>query len=217
MSAPASRQLLGRRVRLVMLGVLCGAAAFLAVKFVWQNALGYLQWDAARYGRYWPVRHWLLMHVVAGLVALFCGPLQLWSGLRGATGHAHRWRGRLYTAGVLVGTVGGLAISLRRPTFAGLGLALTMLAAAWVTTTALAILAIRRGKVEQHKELMVRSYVLTCAFVTFRWWIELPILPSLQGPERFVAFGWLCWTVPLLVTELVLQARRMRATAECTR
>ena len=212
-SAPAAQGGLARRAWVVLLGLLAAGAAGLAVKFVWQHAVGFLTWDAARYGRYWPVRHWMLMHVAAGLVALFCGPLQLGSGLRGAAGRAHRWRGRLYAAGVLIGTVAALSISLFRPTFPGLGPGLTMLAVAWISTTALAVVAIRRGHVELHKELMVRSYVLTCAFVAFRWWAELPILTSLKPPDRFAALGWLCWVVPLMVTELIRFARRIAAPA----
>jgi hypothetical protein len=56
---------------------------------------------------------------------------------------------------------------------------------------------------------MVRSYVVTFAFVFFRWFAELPILTSLSPPERYATIGWLCWTLPLLATELVLQGRRI--------
>jgi hypothetical protein len=45
----------------------------------------------------------------------------------------------------------------------------------WVTTTTRAYLAIRRSLIDQHKEWMIRNYVVTFAFVTFR-----VIQPSLQ-------------------------------------
>ena len=140
-STPEAQAALARRARGALLGLLAAAAAWLIVKFAWQHAAGYLTFDAARYGRYWSIRYWMLMHVSAGLVALLCGPWQLWSGLRGATGRAHAWRGRLYVTGVLVGTVSALSISLRRPSFPGLGPGLTMLAVAWISTTALAVTA----------------------------------------------------------------------------
>jgi uncharacterized membrane protein len=191
----------------VLLGLFCVGAGFLAVKFVLQNALGYLHWDAARYGRYWPVRQWMLLHVVGGMVALLCGPLQLWSGLRGTAGRWHRWRGRLYATGVLAGCAGAFWIALTRPAFPGLGVALTALGAAWLATTLVAVVAIKRGDVEQHKQWMIRSYVVTFAFVTFRFWFDLPVLTSLSVPDRYAAIGWLCWVAPLMVTELILQAR----------
>jgi hypothetical protein len=31
----------------------------------------------------------------------------------------------------------------------------------------------------------------------------------MSPPERYSTIGWLCWTVPLLVTELILQGRRI--------
>ena len=39
------------------------------------------------------------------------------------------------------------------------------------------------------------------------WIVELPFMAGL-GPERLAAAGWLCWTLPLLFTEIILQWRR---------
>ena len=36
----------------------------------------------ANFGRLWPNRFWLLLHITGGTAALFAGPFQLWSGLR---------------------------------------------------------------------------------------------------------------------------------------
>lgn len=186
-------------------------AAFFALKFVAEHALKFVHWDVAHYGRYWGVRGWIALHVTGGLVALLCGPLQLWSGLRGRTAKAHRVRGRIYMLGVLVGTAGALWIAIASPAFPALGLPLIGLAGAWVATTGLAWAAIVRGQVALHKELMIRSYVVTFAFVVFRFLADMPVLTSLPLPDRYVAIGWLCWTVPLGITEVILQARRIAA------
>jgi uncharacterized membrane protein YozB (DUF420 family) len=86
-----------------------------------------------------------------------------------------------------------------------------MLAAAWVTTAGMAYLAIRRGLVQIHKEWMVRAYVVTFAFVTFRVLNDYGPLSKLQPVgDRAITIGWACWVVPLMVTEVVLQLRRMR-------
>jgi hypothetical protein len=42
------------------------------------------------------------------------------------------------------------------------------LACTWVVTTSMGYVAIRNRAVEQHREWMIRSYVVTFAFVTFR-------------------------------------------------
>ena len=92
------------------------------------------------------------------------------------------------------------------------GAGLFGLAVAWVATTTLAYLAIRRSLIDQHKEWMIRSYVVTFAFVTFR-----VIQPALQAArigtelEQLAAAAWACWAVPLLITELVIQGRKVLA------
>jgi hypothetical protein len=92
------------------------------------------------------------------------------------------------------------------------GAGLFALATAWVTTTTLAYLAIKRSLIDQHKEWMIRSYVVTFAFVTFR-----VIQPSLQAAhigtpsEQFTVAAWACWAVPLFITEFVIQGRKVFA------
>jgi hypothetical protein len=189
--------------------LLAAGAAALAIHFVVAYALRFGHWDAAHYGRYWSMRGWIALHVLGGLVALAAKPLQLWSGLRGRTAAAHRLRGRVYGLAVLVGSIGGVCIAVTSPAFPALGPPLIMLAAAWLATTGLAWAAILRGRVALHRELMIRSYVVTCAFVVFRLLAELPVLTHLAMPDRYATIGWLCWTLPLLVTELFLQGRRI--------
>jgi hypothetical protein len=49
---------------------------------------------------------------------------------------------------------------------------------------------------------MIRSYVLMCAFVVIRVtdFVPLPFLAADEEARRAL-FEWLCWVVPLLVTE----------------
>lgn len=181
----------------------------LAVWFLAQHALRFAHWDPAHYGRYWGMRGWIALHVLGGIVALACGPFQLWSGLRRQTAAAHRMRGRVYVGAVLLGSIGGIWIAVTSPAFPALGPPLIMLAAAWLATTGLAWAAIVRGEVALHKEMMIRSYVVTFAFVFFRAFAELPVLTHLSLPDRYATIGWLCWTLPLLVTELIIQGRKI--------
>ena len=59
--------------------------------------------SSGQFGRYWPRRGWLLTHIVGSGLALLVGPFQFWSGLRRRSMRAHRWSGRLYVVGVLIG------------------------------------------------------------------------------------------------------------------
>jgi len=88
------------------------------------------------------------------------------------------------------------------------------LALAWTLTTAMAYVAIRGRVIEQHREWMIRSYVVTLAFVFFRLFVALLEGLDIGEPlERYKAAAWICWVVPLLITELLLQARKLRPSA----
>jgi hypothetical protein len=116
--------------------------------------------------------------------------------------------GILYLAGIVMGVLGasGLVVTTTFGWVFGTGLA--GLAVAWMVTTGLAFIAIRRRLVHQHKEWMIRSYVVTFAFVTFRiFYGALEAAGIGTTSERLTAASWFCWAAPLLVTEAVLQGR----------
>ena len=191
--------------RLTAFLALAGVAG---IAFVALAALPY--YLSASYGppEYAPRRGWLMLHISGGIVAILTGPVQLWLGLgeRGMTWH--RRMGIAYMAAVGVGAIGAYYMAFNTDFGWLFGASLATLATAWTTTTAMAYLAIKKSLVEQHKEWMIRSYVLTFAFVLFRL-----VQPMLQGfgtiTEQLAAAGWLCWTIPLLTTELVLQGRKI--------
>ena len=116
----------------------------------------------------WPRRWWLLVHIATGIVALLAGPVQLWLGLTDRRPCLHRRLGMMYVGAVAVSAAAGYYLAFRTSFGWVFGAGLAGLATAWILTTGLALAAIRRGRVEQHKEWMIRSYVMTTAFVTFR-------------------------------------------------
>ena len=80
---------------------------------------------------------------------------------------------------------------------------------AWVITCSLAIVAVKRRQFLQHQEWMIRSYVVTFAFVVFR--MVMVLLTSLDVGtlvDRLNVASWFCWAVPLLVGEAVIQGRK---------
>lgn len=57
---------------------------------------------------------------------------------------------------------------------------------------------------------MIRSYVVTFAFVTFRaLWSALQAAAIGTRQEQLAASSWFCRALPLLITEAVLQGRRI--------
>ena len=69
----------------------------------------------------------------------------------------------------------------------------------------MAFIQIRKGRITQHKEWMIRSYVVTFAFVLFRFIDELESVRALGSfVERGATEIWVSWAVPLLIVELFI-------------
>jgi uncharacterized membrane protein len=165
-------------------------------------------YSEANYGRFWPNRLWLLLHIAGGTAALFSGPFQLWSGLRDRHRSLHRWTGRVYVAGVLLG--GGAAFYLSfhsQPR--SFGVALFALGLAWWVTVGMAVAAIKQYRIEAHKNWMVRGYAVTLSFVTFRMLIEMPVW-SFADHYALALILCVSWLAPLAVVELWRSSARQR-------
>jgi len=158
---------------------------------------------------YYPRRGWLLTHILGGLIALLTGPVQLWLGLHNVKMDVHRKLGFVYIAGIAIGSVGAIGLALQTQGGLIFGSGLFFLAMAWIATTSLAFMAIKKNLIDQHKEWTIRSYVVTFAFVTFR--IGQVALTG-RGVDLQTAIGvmaWACWAIPLLLTEAVIQGRKI--------
>ena len=189
--------------------------ALIGLGFVLHDALPYFKFTDAQFGRYLPYRWWLLLHISGGIVALLTGPIQLWLGLTERSVQAHRRLGLAYIGSVAASSAAGYYLAFHTTFGPAFGTGLAGLATAWIVTTGLAFVSIRRHLYEQHKEWMIRSYVVTTAFVTFRLWFELlGVIGVGTRADRGVIMAWSCWAVPLLITEAVLQGRKILASRD---
>jgi len=205
----------GLRLRTAVTFAVWAFILYLLVRFS-RGTLRYFQFDPQTLGpHFWPRRGWLLLHVVGGLTALFLGPSQFWPWLRRRALNLHRWMGRLYLMGVASAGTSALYLAFFEPPENGgwvLGVSVFTLGVVWLAASAMALLAILNGRVQTHKEWMIRSYVLTFSFINFRWWLGSPFIANLgTRPERAVTVVWLGWTVPFIITEFVLQWRHVRS------
>ena len=202
--APASQS----RAATAFLGV-AGAVALL---FVAGAALPYYALDTTQFGLYWPRRYWLLAHITGGMVALLVGPVQLWLGLHNRAVAWHRRLGVLYMGSITFSAATAYYLAFHTDGGWVFGAGLAGLATAWLLTTGMALLAVRRALYDVHKEWMIRSYVVTFAFVTFRA-LQVSLAAAGVGTlqEQLAVSSWFCWAVPLLLTEVILQGRKVLA------
>ena len=194
--------------------------AAVAVRFAAHYALPYFGFDPQLFKDFWPHRIRLILHISGGLLTLLVGPFQFWTGLRRRAMHIHKLTGKLYLFGVVIGAVGGYSLAVySKPE--GFAFALIIMSTAWVLTTAVAYTAILRGLVNLHQEWMVRSYIVTFAFVNIRLLIDnLPFITAHLGgtlPERVINVVWISWLLPLAAYELILQARKILASKTAAR
>jgi uncharacterized membrane protein len=196
------------RATLVTLGLVAALGLF----FIVVAALPYFSLDETRFGPYWPRRWWLLAHVTTGIVALMAGPVQLWLGFADRRVEVHRRLGVIYVSAVVLSAIAAYYLAWNTSGGWGFGSGLAGLATAWLITTGMAWLAIRRQLFDQHKEWMVRSYVVTTGFVSFRIFQTVLERAGVGTTlEQLAIAAWFCWSVPLLITEAVLQGRKVLA------
>jgi uncharacterized membrane protein len=174
------------------------------------SVLKYLAVTPDTYGIFWPRHGWLIAHICGGVAALLVGPIQLRIGWSRRQPKLHRVLGVVYVISVAVSAVSALQLAFRTDYGWVFGMGLVCMAVAWVITTVLATVAVCRKMMEQHREWIIRSYVVTFGFVIFRLlvsFLEIAGVGTLQ--EQLVAAAWFSWSMPLLVTETLLQARKV--------
>jgi Predicted membrane protein (DUF2306) len=157
----------------------------------------------------------LYIHAFAIMFPLIIGPVQFF--LRRLTPEArrakylplHRWLGRIYVTGALIGGLAGLYLAIFA--FGGFvsALGFGLLAVLLLTSTSIAYLRIRAGDEFSHKEWMTRSYALMFAAVTLR--LQLGIYEGAFGIEAMAAYqavAWSSWVPNLIVAEIINTRRR---------
>ena len=159
---------------------------------------------------YHPFRWWLLPHGVAGACAILLGPLQFSDRLRARFTKMHRVVGRIYIAGAMVLAPLGAYIQYfqernggpRSFTIAG-GVDAFLL----MTTTAIALGFILKGKIQQHRQWMTRSFAVALVFV------EVRVVGGITGwdknPVIIETIVWTCLAFSLLIGDIVLQVQEL--------
>lgn len=182
-----------------------------ALYYLWTRGFIYFNFNREVYTDYfWYRAPWLLAHIVCGIVATLIGPLQFIRAVRERNPLLHRTFGKAYIGSITISTI----ISFYLVSTSQLGLAyatgLAFLGVAWLVTTWMAYFSIRKKNMQMHKEWMIKSYVLTLAFVSFRTVEDILVMMGLGDfVDRKILMAWGCWAVPFLATEVILQARKL--------
>lgn len=137
--------------------------------FVWTDVFAYFRgFRSSVFGNsLFQNQLFVVMHMTGGTIALITGPTQFWKGFRDKYTSVHRRLGKMYMVGcglIIFSASRTVFFSACRPCEVSLLITTVLL----LITTLTAWVAIKQRNIKQHRQFMVRSYVLILAFILVR-------------------------------------------------
>jgi hypothetical protein len=161
-------------------------------------------------GKYFDHKYVIIAHITAGGGSLILGLAQFWPRLRSYSWKLHRVIGFFYLMAVLVSSSCALilAFTTARTVNWAYAFSLQVWVVVWISATAVAYYAAIRRNFLVHREWMVRSYLVTLAFVISGLALRMPAVKAL-GPfeEISPSLFWMGWSGPLYIYQLLLAVR----------
>lgn len=133
-----------------------------------------------------------ILHISTAPVALAIGSIQFFAAIRRRK-PLHRWLGRIYGVTILISGISGLFVALNAAGGLSAQLGFTLLALAWLFTTANAIRHAMARRIGLHRRWMIYSFALTFAGVTLRLYLLPFMAAGYSYTEASVYIAWLCW------------------------
>lgn len=173
----------------------------------------FLQLTPEALGKYFTLRWVLIAHITAGGGALIMGIVQFWPKLRNYSWRLHRVIGLLYLLAIVVSSICAmiLAFTTAYKVNWAYAFSLQVWVTVWMSSTAIAYYMAIKKQFKLHKEWMMRSYIVTLAFIISGLAVKLPIVQQLGSFEDISpSLFWMGWAVPLYVYEVVRATKRSR-------
>lgn len=164
--------------------------------------------------RYAPLSVLMFVHGVPGAIALLVGIFQFSSRLRQRYLRVHRAMGRTYVFSVAIAAPAAVLVSIKLPT-PTLAMASVIQASAWILTTATAVYCVRTGRIQQHREWMMRSYPFAMVFVFVRAIIAIPAVAraGLTGRTEVV---WSVIAIACFLPSFLIEWQKLAASRQAS-
>lgn len=150
----------------------------------------------------------LVIHVVAAMIALLVGPLQFVRRLRTRRPAVHCAIGKLYVAAIAVGSPCGFVLAVG--TTSGL-----LAATGFSTVAVLSIVFTWRGwraavnrRFDEHRAWMLRSWAMTAGAITLRLLLPASAMLGLGFYTAYPVIAWLSWLINLAIVEYIIRRGR---------
>jgi hypothetical protein len=146
----------------------------------------------------------IIAHIIGGVLALGLGPFQFLNRLRARWPKVHRWTGRFYLIGILLGGTAGFYMAFYAYAGVAASLGFATLALAWLFTAWMAYRTIRAGDKRVHRQWIIRNFSLTFAAVTLRLWM-MPLIMAFGETTGYEIVAWVCWVPNLIIAEGIVR------------
>lgn len=183
---------------------------WLAILFVtWTFMSGadhFLELTKEALGKYYKLRWVLIVHITAGGGALVLGIVQFWPKLRAYSWKLHRIVGTLYLLAILASSFCAVLLAFTTAYAVNLPYAfsLQVWVSVWISATAIAYYYALVKKFKLHGQWMIRSYIVTMAFVVSGLILKAPYIQRLGSFEEISpSLFWFGWSVPLYIYEII--------------
>ena len=149
-----------------------------------------------------------IVHALSGGAALIAGSLQFNRIILNKNRTLHHLSGRVYVYAIWIASVGAFWNAIFFDVIPLAKIAFVVLAILWFATTTIAYLRIRKRKIREHREWMIRSFSLSLFFVTFSFWV-----PGLTGTDlpyeiAYPLAVFLSWFLNLVFAEIWIRRTR---------
>lgn len=154
-------------------------------------------------------RPWLAVHAGGASTALLVGGFQFLPAVRRRK-PLHRWLGRTYATGCIVGGLAGLGLAFGTTAGPIAGLGFGILAVIWIYVTTQGWLTARARRFDEHRRWMIRSFALTFGAVTLRLYLPIGAIAGMDFVEIYQLTAWISWIPNLILVELYMRRQTTR-------
>jgi uncharacterized membrane protein len=149
-----------------------------------------------------------IVHALAGGVGLISGALQFNRTILNRHRTTHRLIGKIYLYAIWITSVAALWSAFVFDVNLPAKFAFGILAVFCFGSTTIAYLRIRKRRIREHREWMIRSFSLSLFFVTFSFWVPGLTESSLPYDVAYPLAVFLSWALNLLIAELWIRGSR---------
>ncbi|MEP6847065.1 MAG: DUF2306 domain-containing protein [Panacibacter sp.] len=195
--------------------LLWACVIFFSLYYIYANCLRYFVFTPKNYhfDFFWSRKYWVFIHVVSGMLATLVSPFQFIPYIRSNYSHVHRITGRTYVYSIIISSITSFYLCATTPENIWYALGLGGFTVAWLFTALMGMFAAMKGKIDQHKAWMIRSFVVTIGFSISRLLEDMIVHADahVDRVDRLTVLSWVSWIIPLMITEWIFIRNRNKA------